>query len=281
MGLQVRLQKKVNGFNLDIEWQIDNELAVLFGFSGAGKSMTLQLIAGLMKADKGQVSLDDIVYFDSSAGTNLPPQERPFGYVFQDLAIFSHMTVLQNILYGATNLPKNEKLDRARGMIGAFKLTGLEERYPYEISGGQKQRVAFARALIRRPKMLLLDEPFSALDRPLRLEMRRFLREVRDNFSIPALLVTHDFEEAVAISDKIIVYEHGRIAQIDSPERIINSPANKYVAQLIAYDDSEGNYMKTQSGSQGFFSSTLPHHPACGSAPGGSQRLPGRAGYWM
>ena len=106
MGLQVRLQKKVNGFALDIEWQIGNELAVLFGFSGAGKSMTLQLIAGLMKPDKGQVSLDDIVYFDSSTGTDLPPQERPFGYVFQDLALFPHMTVLQNILYGAANLPK-------------------------------------------------------------------------------------------------------------------------------------------------------------------------------
>jgi molybdate transport system ATP-binding protein len=246
MGLQVRLQKKVNGFALDVEWQIGKELAVLFGFSGAGKSMTLQLIAGLMKADKGQVSLDDIVYFDSSAGTNRPPQERPFGYVFQDLAIFPHMTVLQNILYGAANLPKNEKLDSAREMIGAFKLTGYEDRYPYEISGGQKQRVAFARALIRRPKMLLLDEPFSALDRPLRLEMRRFLQEVRANFNIPALLVTHDFDEAVAISDKIIVYEHGRITQVDSPERIKNSPANMYVSQLIAYEAGERIYEKAQ-----------------------------------
>jgi molybdate transport system ATP-binding protein len=246
MGLQVRLQKKANGFALDIEWQIGNELAVLFGFSGAGKSMTLQLIAGLMKPDKGHVSLDDIVYFDSSTGTDLPPQERPFGYVFQDLAIFPHMTVLQNILYGAANLPRKEKLDRAHEMIGVFKLTEYEDRYPHEISGGQKQRVAFARALIRRPKMLLLDEPFSALDRPLRLEMRRFLREVRDNFSIPALLVTHDFEEAVAISDKIIIYEHGRIAQIDSPARIKSCPANRYVAQLVAYDDREGNHPITR-----------------------------------
>jgi molybdate transport system ATP-binding protein len=241
MGLQVRLQKKVNGFALDIEWQIGNELAVLFGFSGAGKSMTLQMIAGLMKPDRGHVSLDDIVYLDSSTGINLPPQDRPFGYVFQDLALFPHMTVLQNILYGAAILPKNEKLERAYEMIRAFKLTGLEDRYPHEISGGQRQRVAFTRALIRRPKMLLLDEPFSALDRPLRLEMRHFLRDVRGNFSIPALLVTHDFEEAVAISDKIIVYEHGKIAQIDSPERIRSSPANIYVSQLIVRDDSEGN----------------------------------------
>jgi molybdate transport system ATP-binding protein len=242
MGLHVRLQKRVNGFTLDIEWQIGNELAVLFGFSGAGKSMTLQLIAGLIKPDKGQVSLDDIVYFDSSAGINLPPQKRPLGYVFQDLALFPHMTVLQNILYGAANLSKNEKLDRAHEMIRAFKLTGLEDRYPDEISGGQKQRVAFARALIRQPKVLLLDEPFSALDRPLRLEMRRSLREVRDNFNIPVILVTHDFEEAVAISDRMIVYELGRIAQIGSPERIKSSPVNIYVSQLVACVDSVGNY---------------------------------------
>jgi molybdate transport system ATP-binding protein len=244
MGLRIRLQKKVNGFALDIEWVIGNELAVLFGFSGAGKSMTLQSIAGLIKPDEGKVSLDDIIYFDSSTRTNLPPQERPFGYVFQDLALFPHMTVLQNILYGAPNLHKREKLDRAGEMIRAFKLTGLEDRYPYEISGGQKQRGAFARALIRQPKALLLDEPFSALDHPLRLEMRRFLREVRDNFDIPVLLVTHDFEEAVAISDKIIVYEHGKIAQIDSPDRIMESPANRYVSQLIASDDGAKNFEK-------------------------------------
>ena len=239
MGLHVRLQKKVNGFALDIAWQIGNELAVLFGFSGAGKSMTLQSIAGLMKPDKGQVGLDGILYFDSDTGTDFPPQERPFGYVFQDLALFPHMTVLQNILYGAANLSKDEKLGRAREMIRAFKLTELEDRYPSEISGGQKQRVAFARALIRRPKMLLLDEPFSALDRPLRLEMRRFLKEVRDSFDIPALLVTHDFEEAAAISDKIIVYEHGKIVQIDSPAGVKSNPANAYVSQLVAYDNGK------------------------------------------
>ena len=245
MGLQVKLQKKVNGFTLDVEWQIGDELAVLFGFSGAGKSMTLQLIAGLRRPDHGRVSVDDIVYFDSSAGINFPPQERSFGYVFQDLAIFPHMTVLQNILFGAGNLPKKEKRDSAREMIHAFRLSGLEDRYPSEISGGQKQRVAFARALIRRPKTFLLDEPFSALDRPLRLEMRRFLRDVRDNFNIPVLLVTHDFDEAVDISDKIIVYEHGRIAQIGSPESVKTSPANLYVAGLTKGNNSYRNNKET------------------------------------
>ncbi|MCE5193862.1 MAG: ATP-binding cassette domain-containing protein [Nitrospiraceae bacterium] len=246
MRVKIRLQKKINDFFLDVEWQIGNELAVLFGFSGAGKSMTLQLIAGLMKPDKGNISLDDIIYFDSSSGINFRPHKRPFGYVFQDLALFPHMTVLDNIIYGAVDLPKNEKLDKAHEMIRAFKLTGLENRYPSEISGGQKQRVAFARSLIRRPKMLLLDEPFSALDRPLRLEMRNFLREIRDNFSIPVFLVTHDFEEADMIADKIIIYEHGRIAQVDPPHKIKNSPANKYVSELIACNGTCGYNKKTQ-----------------------------------
>jgi len=232
-GLQVNLQRRINGFALDIEWHIGNELAVLFGFSGAGKSMTLHLISGLMRPDKGRVSLDDVVYFDSDASIDLPPQKRPFGYVFQDLALFPHMTVWKNILYGGAFLAREEKLTAALDMIRAFKLGGLEERYPLEISGGQKQRVAIARALIRQPKLLLLDEPFSALDRPLRLEMRKFLREVRDQFNIPVLLVTHDFEEAEAISDKIIIYEHGRIAQIGSPEEVHRMPASLYVSGLL------------------------------------------------
>lgn len=233
MGLQVSLKKEVNGFGLDVGWEIGNELAVLFGFSGAGKSMTLQLIAGLMKPDKGRVSLNNTVFYDSSTGTDFPPQDRPFGYVFQNLALFPHMTVTGNILYGAPLAPKHEKIDRAREMIRAFKLTGLEGRYPHEISGGQKQRVAVARALVRRPRILLLDEPFSALDRPLRLEMRRFLIEVKKIIDIPVIMVTHDFEEASAIATKVIIYEHGRIAQIGAPEEIQNQPVNEYVCQLV------------------------------------------------
>jgi molybdate transport system ATP-binding protein len=235
MGLQVSLKKKVDGFGLAIEWEIDNELAVLFGSSGMGKSMTLQLVAGLMKPDDGRVSLDDKVYFDSSTRTDVPPQDRPFGYVFQNLALFPHMTVIGNILYGAPLAPKHEKMDRALEMINAFKLTGLEGRYPNEISGGQKQRVAVARALIRRPRVLLLDEPFSALDRPLRMEMRSFLIEVKKEFNIPVIMVTHDFEEASAIANKVIIYDHGRIAQIGTPDAIRNGPVNGYVQRLVSF----------------------------------------------
>ncbi|MBF0539920.1 MAG: ATP-binding cassette domain-containing protein [Nitrospirae bacterium] len=234
MEFEVSLRKKINDFTLDIKWQLDNVMAVLFGLSGAGKSMTLQLIAGLMKPDNGQIMLNKTVYFDSLTGINLPPQKRHLGYVFQTLALFPHMTVLQNIVYGAPNLQKKEKMNIANEMMDKFKLNGLKDRYPDQISGGQKQRVAFARALIRQPQALMLDEPFSALDRPLRLEMRRFLIDVRDKFNIPILFVTHDFEEAASISEKIIVYEHGKIAQIGSPIDVKNNPANQYVSELLS-----------------------------------------------
>jgi molybdate transport system ATP-binding protein len=236
MGLQVSVMKTVNGFGLDIGWEIGNELAVLFGFSGAGKSMTLQLIAGLMKPDKGRVSLDDTVYYNSSTRTDVPPQDRPFGYVFQNLALFPHMTVTGNIIYGAPAVPKHEKMEQAQEMFRAFKLKGLEDRYPHEISGGQQQRVAFARALIRKPQALLLDEPFSALDHPLRLEMRHFLKELKKDLDIPVVLVTHDLNEAVMLAESMIVYSHGRIIQKGAPTFVLNNPVNDEVKRLVTMD---------------------------------------------
>ena len=233
MGLLVILKKKVNGFSLDVAWEIGDELAVLFGYSGSGKSMTLQMITGLMRPDEGIVRSYSKIYFDSAASIDLPPQVRTFGYVFQDLALFPHMTVIRNILFGASDVPKHEKLSRAQEMIESFKLTGLENRYPSEISGGQKQRVAFARALIRHPEVLLLDEPFSALDQPLRMEMRHFLKEVRQRFSIPIILVTHDFDEAAFLAEKIIVYSQGKIAQIGSLAQVVEQPASSTVQKLV------------------------------------------------
>jgi len=232
MGLSVSLKKKVKGFTLDAAWEIGDELAVLFGYSGSGKSLTLQMIAGLIRPDDGMIRLDSKTYFDNSAGIDDPPQLRAFGYVFQDLALFPHMTVFRNIIFGAPEIPKDEKVSRAKEMIEAFKLTGLEDRYPSEISGGQKQRAAFARALIRQPDALLLDEPFSALDHPLRLEMRGFLQEVRKRFAIPVILVTHDFDEASFLADKIIVYSHGKVAQVGSLKEVMNQPSSAEVQML-------------------------------------------------
>jgi len=224
MGLQVKLKKAVKGFHLDIGWEIGNELAVLFGYSGAGKTMTLQMLSGLIKPDSGFIRLSGITLYDSAGKIDIRPQARPFGYVFQDLALFPHMTVMKNIVYGAAGIERDARRERANYFIREFKLSGLEGRYPHEISGGQKQRVALARALIRQPKALLLDEPFSALDRPLRLEMRHFLKELMGRFHIPVVLVTHDFEEAAAVADKMIIYENGAILQTGHPKDMEKNP---------------------------------------------------------
>ena len=233
MGLSLKLSKQVNGFRLDVEWAMENELAVLFGFSGAGKSMTLQLIAGLLQPDEGWIYSGNRTLFDSRSGINLAPQDRSIGYVFQNLALFPHMTVKGNILYGAGGIKNEMKDEQVRKMMETFHLVGLESRYPSEISGGQQQRVALARALIRRPDLLLLDEPFSALDNPLRMEMQKFLKEVRKEFNIPLLLVTHDLSEAFSLADKIIVYSQGRIAQIGPPKDIGLNPVDAEVKSLF------------------------------------------------
>ena len=238
MGFSVKLCKRIEGFTLDVAWQINNELAVLLGYSGAGKSMTLRMIAGLMKPDDGFVRLDNKSFFESASKIHLPPQERPFGYVFQDLALFPHMTALKNILYGSQGLDESEKRERAMEMIRAFHIEGLEHKYPSEISGGQKQRVAFARALMRRPEVLLLDEPFSALDKPLRLEMRRFLRDIKDRFGIPIVLVTHDVAEAHTLADTVIVYSKGRVLQTGTPREVFDNPWNSEIGMLVNAKES-------------------------------------------
>lgn len=233
MGLSVKIKKTVNDFSIDAEWEIGNELAVLFGHSGAGKSLTLQMIAGLLSPDQGVIHLNKKTFFDSSSGTNLRPQERSCGYVFQDLALFPHMTIRENILYGAHGMSKVEGEQQAGAMIEKFRIAGLENKYPSEISGGQKQRVALARALIRRPDVLLLDEPFSALDNPLRAEMQHFLKEIRREFPIPIVFVTHDIFEAYLMADQIVLYANGRVSQSGAPKEVFTHLASEEAEQLI------------------------------------------------
>jgi molybdate transport system ATP-binding protein len=235
MGLSVKLRKKVNGFGLNVSWEIGNELAVLFGCSGAGKSMTLQMIAGLLMPDEGFVRIGSTTMFDRSQDINLPAQQRHLGYVFQDLALFPHMTALDNILYGSNNTGKSERRERAGEMIRAFHLEGLEGKYSDELSGGQRQRVAFARALMRKPYALLLDEPFSALDNPLRVEMRQFLREIKDRVDVPIVLVTHDITEAFTVADTVIVYSHGKLVQTGTPQNILDNPSSSEVKALVSH----------------------------------------------
>jgi molybdate transport system ATP-binding protein len=233
MGLSVKLLKKVKGFTLDVEWEIGNEVAVLFGSSGAGKSMTLQLIAGLMEPDAGFIRSNGNIFFDKSSGIDISPQQRSLGYVFQDRILFPHMTVRENIAYGLKRKSREQRDTRVSDMIRLFRLEGLENMPPSQISGGQKQRVALARALIERPKALLLDEPFTALDSSLRFEMRKLLQEVRHQFDIPVVLVTHDFEDAYLLGNHIMIYIEGRVEQAGERDDIFQKPRSKRVAQVL------------------------------------------------
>ena len=222
MSLSVAAIKQMKGFRLDVSFTVGNELAVIFGPSGAGKSVTLQLIAGFLKPDSGRIALGESVFADTASGCFTAPQNRRIGYVFQDLALFPHMSVEENILYGARGVSALDCRRRFDECIDIFHLEGLEKKYPCEISGGQKQRVAFARALIRKPQ-LLLDEPFSALDTTLRGEMRDFLRDIRKAYTIPVVLVTHDIFEAYSLADTVIVYADGEVQQTGPPQEVFNT----------------------------------------------------------
>jgi molybdate transport system ATP-binding protein len=235
MGISFSARKVFSGFTLDASWDIGNELAVIFGYSGAGKSMTLQMIAGLLTPDEGNIVLGETVLFDSGGNVNTRPQKRSIGYVFQDLALFPHMTVAENIRYGGRGIEKNQQEERCRELLRIFRITGLEDRLPSQISGGQKQRVALARALIRRPGALLLDEPFSALDMPIRFEMRTILKEIQRSYHIPVVLITHDADEALSVADRMIVYCDGRVLQAGPPDEIFMSPSCEEVSSLSCF----------------------------------------------
>ena len=246
--LEVRLVKKLPGFDLDVSWSIGNELAVLFGYSGSGKSLSLRMIAGLLKPDSGRIVLNGQVAFDSETGDSVPPQKRELGFVFQNLALFPHMTVLQNITYGLKGLSKAEQRERAEESLVQFHLHDLEDRLPSQISGGQQQRVALARALIRRPKALLLDEPFSALDLPLKVELWEVIREIRENLGIPIVVVTHDPVDARTLADHIIVYRAGRVLRSDVPMKVLRDPDAPELRTLVEVGASFGDVSHWSSG---------------------------------
>lgn len=225
-ALTVRAKKAFGHFTLDVSWEMEREILVLFGPSGSGKSVTLQVIAGLFQPDEGYVASEERVFFDSSAGLHLPPQQRSVGYVFQDRVLFPHMTVKQNIAYGLPSADRSTQAKLVSQLVSRFRLMDVKDKHPDQISGGQKQRVTLARALIGKPKLLLLDEPFSALDNNLRAEMHNLLLEIRRDFDVPIVLVTHDLLEAYALADRVAVYTQGKVIHVGNPEEIFASSSN-------------------------------------------------------
>jgi molybdate transport system ATP-binding protein len=231
--LEVRLVKRLPAFTLDVEWVVDGGVAALFGPSGAGKTLTLQCMAGLLRPDAGRIVVDGRVLFDAATAAEVPPQSRRVGYVFQGYALFPHLTVADNIGFGLRGRPAAGRRRRVAEVIERLELGGLGRRYPRELSGGQRQRVALGRALAPDPALLLLDEPLSALDAPLRRTLRDELRTVLSDWGAAAVVVTHDFTEAYRLGDRIVVYDAGRVVQSAPRAELLWQPASESVARIM------------------------------------------------
>ncbi|MFC4297033.1 ABC transporter ATP-binding protein [Castellaniella hirudinis] len=232
MSLSVEIECRVGGdegFLLRPRWRTDARRVALFGPSGSGKSLTMQAIAGLLRPDRGRIEVAGRVLFDAGAGVDVPPRARRLAYLFQDYALFPHLTVRQNIgfglrrgwlnLHGRRDLP-----EPAQRWVRAFGLTTLLDRYPAELSGGQRQRVALARALSTDPGLLLLDEPLSALDTGLRVRMREELAQLQRDIDIPTVLITHDQADVQALADEVFHIAHGEIqGSAEQVERVVGA----------------------------------------------------------
>ena len=222
----------IKNLNFEIE---NGEFVTLLGPSGCGKTTTLRMIAGFEKPTSGEIRIGDKTVFSSDKKINIPPEERNIGMVFQNYAVWPHMTVFDNVAYPLKirKVPKEEIKERVTRMLDIVKLRGLENRYPYQLSGGQQQRVAFARALVFSPSILLLDEPLSNLDAKLREEMRFEVKDLQKRLGITVVYVTHDQSEAMAMSDRVVVLKDGVIQQVGTPLEIYENPSNEFVADFI------------------------------------------------
>lgn len=222
---------------VNLKLPLDSSWTVLFGPSGAGKTTLLRCIAGLDIPQRGVVKFNDTLWLDTTKNYSLPPQNRRLGYLFQEHAIFPHLTVRENIIYNLSGFSKEEKIGKLNEMLRLFKIEELKDRKPGNLSGGEKQRVALARTLIREPRMLLLDEPFSALDIPTRERLRREIRGMLKDFKIPVILVTHDRVEAITLGDRIAVMNDGAIWQIGSVHEVFSRPVNPEVAKIVGMEN--------------------------------------------
>jgi len=226
----VDLRRSFSDFNLLVNFEAkEGELICLLGPSGCGKTTALQLIAGIQTPDSGRIYLGDRDI------TDLPPWKRNIGLVFQDYALFPHMSVEENIAYGLRQKGTAAETihSRVKELLSLVRLQGYCRRKPHELSGGEKQRVALARAVAPSPSLLLLDEPLSALDARLRIKLRREIREIQQRIGLTTIYVTHDQEEALSISDRIIMMKDGEIQQIGTPQEMYNHPINSFVAKFI------------------------------------------------
>jgi sulfate/thiosulfate transport system ATP-binding protein len=228
--------KAVDGVSLDVP---EGSLSALLGPSGSGKSTLLRLIAGLEQPDQGDIAIG------GEPALAVPPQRRGIGFVFQHYAAFKHMSVRDNVAFGLTvrRRPKAEIRERVDELLGIVGLSGYADRYPSQLSGGQRQRMALARALAVRPGVLLLDEPFGALDANVRAELRSWLRGLHDELGVTTLIVTHDQEEAMEVADQVVIMRAGKIEQTGAPREVYRHPANDWVMSFLGPVSRIGDHL--------------------------------------
>ena len=253
--MNIRLQDVVKRFgtleavsNISLEIK-DGELFTLLGTSGCGKTTILRLIGGFHRPDAGEI------YFSSQPVSLIPPYERNIGMVFQNYALWPHMTIFENIAYGLKikKLAKREISSKVLHGIKLVNLSGLEKRYPGQLSGGQQQRVALARALVLNPDVLLLDEPLSNLDAKIRIQVRAEIRKLQKELGITTIYVTHDQEEALTLSDRIAVINHGKLQQIGAPRDLYENPHNPFVADFIGINNLIPGEVREMGETEGWF----------------------------
>ena len=231
-GIQIELQQHAP-IQLDANFSCaPGEVLALVGPSGSGKSTILRAIAGLTRPSTGRIVCSGEVWFDTATSTHVPTPLRSVGFVFQSYALFPHMSAIRNIETALDHLPMQQRRERAQKLLAQVHLAGLASRLPKELSGGQQQRVAVARALARDPKILLLDEPFSAVDRVTRQKLYRELADLRKTLNMPVILVTHDLDEAAMLCDRMCILHRGRTLQTAPPDDIVNQPLDRHVARL-------------------------------------------------
>ena len=235
--LECSFVKRLEAFPLAVDFRAGNEAVALLGASGSGKSMTLKCIAGVETPDRGRIVLDGRVLFDSEKGVNLPPQERKVGLLFQNYALFPTMSVQQNILCGLRHLPKAARGSRCAALVRRFHLEGLEKRLPGQLSGGQQQRAALARLLGSEPQLLMLDEPFSALDSFLRWDLEQTVSDVVAAHGGTTLFVSHNREEAYRLCRRIAVMERGKIEVFQPRNDLFSRPETRAAARLIGCEN--------------------------------------------
>jgi molybdate transport system ATP-binding protein len=248
--LTAAIDTHLNTFHLDISFSAEmGKTTVLLGESGAGKSTVLRILAGLLYPESGHISLEGVTYFDSERKIVIPPQERPFGYVFQDYTLFPHLNVFENVAFGlrAQHLPRHVVRERVSQGLEQVHLVGFDQRRPSQLSGGQQQRVAIARALALHPQLLLLDEPLAALDVQTRREVRQELRHILSTAGITTVMVTHQYLEALLFGYHILVLEQGRIIQQGSQHDLLQYPRSSYVAELVGMNFFRGRVVQCET----------------------------------